>query len=103
MPKEINILIVHYNTPFLTKCLVKSINKFTPGANIYIFDNSNVAPFDSSFLDNVTILDNTRGQYIDFDRCIYFVTRKYVLSLALSSFSFFHLCLYFIFFKILFI
>lgn len=68
MPKEINILIVHYNTPFLTKCLVKSINKFTPGANIYIFDNSNVAPFDSSFLDNVTILDNTRGQYIDFDR-----------------------------------
>ena len=44
----INILIIHYNTPQLTECLVKSINMFVKDATIYIFDN-------------------TKGQYIDFD------------------------------------
>lgn len=60
-----NILIVHYNTPQLTECLVKSINKHTHSVNIYIFDNSDKLPFTAKF-DNVTIFDNTKGQIIDF-------------------------------------
>lgn len=62
-----NILIIHYNTPKLTECLVRSVNKFVNGAIIYILDNSNRRPFKSKF-DNVTILDNTKGQIIDFDK-----------------------------------
>lgn len=68
MSSNINILIVHYNTPYLTKHLVKSINKFTPGANVYIFDNSDTAPFDATGFDNVTVFDNTKGQYINFNQ-----------------------------------
>lgn len=61
-----NILIIHYNTPELTKALVKSINLHTPGCNIYIFDNSDKKPFRMSD-ENITILDNTQKQYFDFD------------------------------------
>ena len=62
-----NILIIHYNTPQLTECLVKSINKFEKDTTIYIFDNSDKLPFTTKF-DNVKLLDNTKGQYIDFDK-----------------------------------
>lgn len=63
---EKNIVIVHYNTPKLTECLVRSINKYVEGAKIYIFDNSDKAPFTYQ-CDNLTIFDNTKGQIIDFD------------------------------------
>ena len=62
-----NILIIHYNTPYLTECLVKSINLFVEDAIIYIFDNSNEKPFTSKF-ENVTVFDNTKGQIIDFNK-----------------------------------
>lgn len=62
-----NVVIIHYNTPKLTECLVKSINKFVSGAVIYILDNSDKLPFTAKF-DNVTIFDNTKGQIIDFDK-----------------------------------
>ena len=61
-----NIVIIHYNTPYLTECLVRSINLFMKDAVIYIFDNSDKSPFVAKF-DNVTILDNTNGQIINFD------------------------------------
>ena len=61
-----NIVIIHYNTPYLTECLVRSINLFMKDAVIYIFDNSDKSPFVAKF-DNVTILDNTKGQIINFD------------------------------------
>ncbi len=61
-----NIVIVHYNTPYLTECLVRSINLFVRDAVIYIFDNSDKQPFTAKF-DNVTIIDNTAGQIINFD------------------------------------
>ena len=67
--KDINILIVHYNTPELTECLVKSINKQVKTnrvANIYIFDNSNERPF-TYRQDNIRYIDNTQKQIIDFD------------------------------------
>ena len=62
-----NIVIVHYNTPHLTECLVRSINLFVKDAVIYIFDNSDKLPFTATF-DNVTVLDNTKGQIIDFNK-----------------------------------
>lgn len=62
-----NIVIIHYNTPYLTECLVRSINLFVKKAKIYIFDNSDESPFVAKF-DNVTILDNTKGQIIDFNK-----------------------------------
>ena len=63
----INYLVVHYNTPQLTECLIKSINKNTPQCHIYIFDNSDIYPF-MYRQNNITIFDNTNGGYIDFDR-----------------------------------
>ena len=63
----INFLIVHYNTPKLTECLIKSINKFVgTDCRIYIFDNSNAAPFKYQ-QENLTVFDNTRGAIINFD------------------------------------
>ena len=62
-----NVCIVHFNTPVLTAHLVKSINKHTPGTNIYIFDNSDKRPF-INYFNNVTVFDNTKGQIINFDK-----------------------------------
>ena len=64
---RINICIVHYNTPKLTECLVKSINKFVSNCHIYIFDNSDKEPFIYK-QDNITVFDNTKGQIINFDK-----------------------------------
>jgi hypothetical protein len=64
-----NICIVHYNTPYLTECLVKSINKYTPDCHIYIFDNSDKEPFTYK-QDNLTIYDNTQEQIINFNKIL---------------------------------
>ena len=61
-----NVCIIHFNTPVLTAHLVKSINKHTPGTNIYIFDNSDKRPF-VNYFNNVTVFDNTKGQIINFN------------------------------------
>ena len=61
-----NILIVHYNTPELTTATVLSVKKHTPGCRIIIFDNSNMRPFPE--MEGVEIIDNTRGQVINFDK-----------------------------------
>ena len=61
-----NIVIIHYNTPRLTECLVRSINLFVKDAIIYIFDNSDKDPFTAEF-DNVMVIDNTEGEVINFD------------------------------------
>lgn len=62
----INILIIHYNTPFLTECLIRSINRNVRECHIYIFDNSDIHPFTYK-QSNLTILDNTKGEIINFD------------------------------------
>ena len=62
----VNICIIHFNTPTLTECLVKSINKFTPNSKIYIFDNSDKTPFIYR-QDNLVYFNNTQGQIINFD------------------------------------
>ena len=62
------VCIVHYNTPRLTTALVQSINLHSPGCRIIIFDNSDRSPFPET--PGVEILDNTKGQLIDFDAMI---------------------------------
>lgn len=64
-----NIGIIHYNTPKLTDCLVKSILKTTPNSHIYIFENSDKEPFINTY-DNITIFDNTRQQMLNFDEVL---------------------------------
>lgn len=64
-----NICIIHFNTPVLTHCLIRSINKYTPGATIYVFDNSDKKPFINSF-SNVTVFDNTKGEIVNFDEIL---------------------------------
>ena len=65
--KIINILIVHYNTPKLTECLIRSINKQVQhNSNIYIFDNSDEMPL-LYRQNNIVYIDNTEKQIIDFD------------------------------------
>ena len=70
-----NIVIIHYNTPLLTECLVRSINLFVNDAIIYIFDNSDKQPFTADF-DNVLIIDNTKGEILDFDKFLNNYPRK---------------------------
>jgi len=56
--------IVHYNTPELTEALVRSIRKWSPSLRVTVFDNSDARPFPQT--DGVTVIDNTRGQLVDF-------------------------------------
>ena len=60
------VVIINYNTTELTQACIKSINKVTPGCQIYVFDNSDKEEFVNIF-DNVSIIDNTRGQIINFE------------------------------------
>lgn len=64
MSNKINICIVHYNTPELLDACIKSIRKHMN--NIYIFENSDRKPFTNTY-DNVEIIDNTKGQIINYD------------------------------------
>lgn len=57
--------VVHFNTPFMLTCLIKSINKHVKNAYIYVFDNSNKEPFINTF-NNVEVIDNTKNQIINF-------------------------------------
>ena len=59
------IALVHYNTPGLTAAAIASFRKQVPGlGRIVVLDNSDTAPFPPT--DGVEVLDNTRGQLIDF-------------------------------------
>lgn len=64
-----NILIVNYNTQKLTSACIKSVNKHTPGTNIYVFDNSDKEPFVNEF-ENVKVIDNTKGNIVNFDEIL---------------------------------
>ena len=60
-----DVLVVHYNTPWMMECMIRSLNKHTE-CTIHVFDNSDEDPFANSF-GNVEVIDNTRGQFINFD------------------------------------
>lgn len=61
------IAIVHYNTPELTEAAILSLRKHTGTRyDVTVFDNSDKRPFKAK-MKGVSILDNTKGQVIDFD------------------------------------
>lgn len=60
------VVIVHFNTPEITRAAVLSLKRTTPDCNITIFDNSDTRPFVK--MDGVSIIDNTKGQIIDFKK-----------------------------------
>ena len=60
-----DIAIVHYNTPELTRAAILSVRKHTTGCTFTVFDNSDKRPFEP--MDGVKVIDNTKGQVIDFD------------------------------------
>ena len=65
--KKKQVAIVHFNTPELTEACVWSIRKH--GGREYqitIFDNSDKRPFKAK-LPGVTVIDNTKGQVVNFD------------------------------------
>ena len=60
-----DIAIVHYNTPELTRAAILSVRKHTPGCRFTVLDNSDKRPFVP--MPGVKVIDNTKGQVIDFD------------------------------------
>ena len=62
------VAIIHFNTPELTEAAIMSLRKH--GGRDYqvtVFDNSNLRPF-AKQMRGVNIIDNTKGQIIDFDK-----------------------------------
>ena len=66
MRQKITVCIVNYNTTQLTQCAIRSLQKHSPGAGIIVFDNSDREPLPP--MDGVEILDNTKGQLINFGK-----------------------------------
>ena len=62
----IQFVIVHYNTPELITANIASIIKNHNDAHITVFENSDKAVFANPFGSRVTIIDNTKGQLINF-------------------------------------
>ena len=60
------IAIVHYNTPELTESCILSIRKVGCQWPVTVLDNSDKRPFKVK-MKGVTVIDNTKGQIIDFD------------------------------------
>lgn len=61
------VAIVHFNTPELTEACVWSLRKHGGESyHVTIFDNSDRLPFTAK-MENVDVIDNTKGQIIDFD------------------------------------
>ena len=64
------IAIIHFNTPELTEACILSIRKH--GGRDYqvvVFDHSDERPFRIQ-MPGVEVIDNTKGQLIDFDKLL---------------------------------
>lgn len=67
MTREREVAIVHYNTPELTEATILSLRKHGgKDYHVTILDNSSERPFYKS-MPGVDVIDNTKGQIIDFD------------------------------------
>lgn len=71
----LRVAIVHYNTPRLTRCAIRSLWKHTPGVHVTVFDNSDLLPFMSKnavfVQDNaplIDVIDNTHGQIVNWEQ-----------------------------------
>lgn len=62
------VCIIHYNTPELTLACVRSLFKTTPDTQVLLFDNSDKELFrvPSDLEDRIEVIDNTKGDVIDF-------------------------------------
>lgn len=61
------IAIVHYNTPELTEAAIMSVRKHcTTDYHFTVFDNSDKRPFTKK-MKGVNVINNTKGQVINFD------------------------------------
>jgi hypothetical protein len=68
MTQKRQVAIIHFNTPELTKAGIMSLRKQTGNRYaVTVFDNSDKRPFTAK-MDGVTIIDNTKGQIIDFEK-----------------------------------
>ena len=66
--KKKQVAIIHYNTPELTEAGILSLRKQTGMRyDVTVFDNSDRRPFTAK-IDGVTVIDNTKGQIIDFEK-----------------------------------
>jgi hypothetical protein len=70
--RRVDVGIVHYNTPELTTAAIRSLFKHTPNARVTVFDNSDRRPFPPlpDIQGKVTVIDNTRGQVVDFGKML---------------------------------
>lgn len=68
MKHKRHVAIVHYNTPELTEAGILSLRKQCGNRyDVTIFDNSDRKPFNKN-MHGVTVIDNTQGQIINFDK-----------------------------------
>jgi len=62
------VAIIHFNTPELTEATILSLWKHGGEEyKVFVFDNSDERPFTRQ-MRNVAVFDNTKGQYIDFEK-----------------------------------
>lgn len=59
------VLVCHYNTPEFLNAALQSLFHFSPSAHVTVFENSDRRPWEGTH-PNVSVIDNTRGQIIDF-------------------------------------
>lgn len=65
--KNITVATIHYNTPELTEAAICSIRRHGGEKyDVVVFDNSDRRPFTAK-MKGVNVLDNTKGQIIDFE------------------------------------
>ena len=65
---ERTVAIVHYNTPELIECAIRSLRKHGgEDYKVVVFDNSDERPFKKK-MKGVKRIDNTKSQIIDFDK-----------------------------------
>ena len=82
----IDVAIVHYNTPKMTEATIRSLEKVCPGCHVVIFDNSDIKPFTKEFY-NVEIIDNTKGQIVDFDKMLSRFPKREIYDRNKSNFG----------------
>lgn len=81
--------IVNFNTQKLTDATIQSVNKWHNDAEITVFGNSDKEPFVNTF-DNVKVIDNTKGQIINFDEVL---SRHELIDNTGNNFGSFKHCL----------
>ena len=77
-PGHRSVVIINFNTQKLTEAAIRSLEKHTPGCKFFVFDNSDKEPFCCDGITaDVSIIDNTEGQLIDFEKFLAEYPDKY--------------------------